>query len=173
MRFSTLGTEDKSLIRPIASAWNTITFQSPAYSAVMMEFKTPPSYGSTKVTVGIVATDGKILCAGAQDAIEFTATKHDAEVGWDEPESVSMTWKGRPEDGNAFSARLSGSLGGRVERVDVLAQIPKFLKAVIASASGTKPFIYQTIPSLPITVKVDGTEHEEPGTSFMEATFIT
>lgn len=159
-----------------ASSWNFFNFQSPTHSAVMMEFTTPPSYGSTVVTVGIIAEDGKILCAGAQDAVKYTATIHDEEVGWNPPESAEMHWKSNSasQSDGQVSASLSGSLGTRYDRVDVLAQIPAFLKTIIAAAAGSKPFIYQYGPQMELLLSTKGEEEKSiQGTVFIEATFIT
>lgn len=157
----------------VAASWNFITMQSDNYSAVMMEFTTPPSYGSQRVTLGGIAEDGRILCAGAQEHVVHTSSKQDHEVGWPEPEAAEFHWAGRSSDGVPVSADFSGSLGGRVDRVDVLAQIPKFLKVIIAQAAGSKPFIYQYIPTTPFTVKVGDEEHTVNGRGFSEVTFIT
>ena len=141
-----------------------------------MEFTTPPSYGSTTVTVGVVATNGKILCAGGQEAVQHASTEHDDEVGWEEPTAINLSWKPAPSSSEAeqTSATLSGPITPRYDRIDVLAQIPAFLKTVIAAAAGSKPYIYQYGPEieLKLSSQTDG-EQTVKGRIFMEATFIT
>lgn len=148
-----------------------MTFHSSTHSAFMMEFTTPPSYGSTTVTVGAIATDGQILCAGGQDAVEHTTKKEDTETGWSAPETMKLHWQ---QADSKVSGTLSGSLGPRVDRVDVLAQVPAFLKAIIAQAANSKPFIYQYAPDMELSLSTADDEQESVnGKVFMEATFIT
>ncbi|KAL2811972.1 oxidative stress survival, Svf1-like protein [Aspergillus granulosus] len=52
--------------------WNFATFQTQSYSAIKMEFTTPPSYASTKVNIGGIVNDTEILYAGGDN--EVTAT---------------------------------------------------------------------------------------------------
>ncbi len=40
-------------------------------------------------------------------------------------------------------AECSGSLGPRIDRVDIMAEVPKFVKQIVAGAAGTRPYIYQ------------------------------
>lgn len=109
----------------------------------MMDFTTPPSYGSTTVNVGGVAVDGKILYAGATNKASHTSVKGDAEVGWPEPDKVSFEWAGKTSEGADFHAALIGDLEHRADRVDVMAEVPKFVKQIVAGAAGTRPYIYQ------------------------------
>ncbi len=76
-------------------------------------------------------------------------------------------------DGKEFSAELAGPLG-EPDRVDVMAEVPGFVKAIVASAAGTRPYIYQFVrPKLTIEVKVGDEVKKEEGTVFAEATFIS
>ncbi|EKG10686.1 Histone H4 [Macrophomina phaseolina MS6] len=156
-----------------AARWNFVNFQSPSYSAVMMEYTTPPSYGSTNVSVGGIATDDKIIFAGPNNSATHTEKKQDAENEWPEPLAASYVWDGKTADGKDVHADLTGSLGPRVDRVDVMAEVPGFVKAIVASAAGTKPYIYQWHPKLTLKVKVGDEEKSEEGTLFTEATFIS
>lgn len=132
-----------SVLTFIAAKWNFVNYQSPTYSAVMMEYTTPPSYGSTVVNVGGIATDGKIICAGSSNNAKHSEIKGDPENSWPEPGAVSFSWSGTTADGKAVEALVDGSLGKRLDRVDVMAEVPKFVKQIVAGAAGTKPYIYQ------------------------------
>lgn len=109
----------------------------------MMEYTTPPSYGSTVVNVGGIATDGKILCAGSSNSAKHSEIKGDPENNWPEPGAVSFSWNGTDASGQPIEALVEGSLGERLDRVDVMAEVPKFVKQIVAGAAGTKPYIYQ------------------------------
>lgn len=156
-----------------AARWNFANFQSPTYSAVMMEYTTPPSYGSTVVRVGGVATDGKLLFAGCTGSATHTEVKDDPENEWPEPSATNYHWEGKTADGKEARADLSGSLGTRLDRVDVMAEVPGFVKAIIASAAGTKPYIYQFAPKLTLDLHIGEEEIKEDGAMFTEATFIS
>jgi len=126
-----------------AAKWNFVDFQSPNYSAVMMEYTTPPSYGSTVVNVGGIAQDGEIICAGSTNSAQYTEVKGDPENNWPEPGAVRYLWSGKTKEGRSVSAELEGSLGKRLDKVDVMAKVPGFVKTIVGGVAGTKPYIYQ------------------------------
>lgn len=156
-----------------AARWNFVNFQSPEYSAVMMEFTTPPSYGSTVVNVGAIAKDGELIMAGANSTATHTKVKQDSENDWPEPSHAKYTWSGKAKDGTAIEASIEGELSERVDRVDVMAEVPLFIKKIVAGAAGTKPYIYMYQPKLNLNLKVGEEEKLIDGTLFAEATFIS
>ena len=112
----------------------------------MMEYTTPPSYGSTIVNVGGIAIDGEILCAGSRgNSVQHTKVKSDHENDWPEPEAVKYVWGGVTKDKKPVFATLAGSLGKRLDKVDVMAKIPGFIKTIVGGVVGTKPYIYQVL----------------------------
>lgn len=156
-----------------ASRWNFLNFQGPTYSAVLMEFTSTPSYGSTLVNVGGIAKDGEIVIGGVDNTATHTQVKKDSENDWPEPSDAKYTWAGKTKDGKAVEASVEGSLGERVDRVDVMAEVPGFVKTIVAAAAGTKPYIYQYHPKLSLKLKIGDEEIVEEGTIFTEATFIS
>jgi hypothetical protein len=126
-----------------AAKWNFVNYQGPHYSAVMMEYTTPPSYGSTVVNVGGLIKDSEIICAGSSNSAAHSKIKGDPENDWPEPEAVKFEWSGKSKDGKTVEAILEGPLDERLDRVDVMAEVPGFVKKIVAGAAGTKPYIYQ------------------------------
>lgn len=126
-----------------AAKWNFANFQSPTYSAVMMEFTTPPSYGSTVVNVGGIATDGKVICAGAANSAQHTETKIDPDTEWPEPIAASFIWHAKSVDGKTVKAEVAGALDPRLDKIDVMEKVPGFVKTLVGGVVGTKPYIYQ------------------------------
>jgi hypothetical protein len=126
-----------------AARWNFANFQGPDYSAVLMEFTSPPSYGSTRVTVGAIAKDGEIIVANCDSTATHLETQGDALNDWPAPTKLKFTWSGKDKEGKAVEAELETELGERLDRVDVMAEVPGFVKKIVASAAGTKPYIYQ------------------------------
>lgn len=166
----------------------------------MMEFTTPPSYGTTVVNVGAVAKDGELLYAGATNTATHLAATQDKESDWPEPKAIKFEWTGKTKDGQDVNAVVEGSLGEKLDRVDVMAEVPGFIKTIAGSVAGTRPYIYQvSIPisrreltflggcspdgadnvqfspqdKLSLKLKVGETESVEEGSMFMEATFIS
>lgn len=157
----------------LANRWNFVNFQSPTYSAIMMDFTTPASYGKTVVNVGGLATDGALVYAGVNNTAEHVESAEDPEARWPEPTATTYWWKGTSTDGKPLEVHLMGSLGKRRDRIDVMAEVPGFIKKIAESAAGTRPYIYQYTPTLKIKVKIGEEEKEEEGVLFTEATFIS
>ena len=126
-----------------AAKWTFADFQGPNYSAIMMQFTTPPSYGSTVVSVGCVAKDGEIVLAGAPHIVTHTKVKADPDNDWPVPEEIKFEWAGKTKDGKTVTAVLEGALGEKLDRVDIMSEVPAFVKSLVAAAAGTKPYIYQ------------------------------
>lgn len=176
-----------------AARWNFANFQSPSYSAVLMEFTTPASYGETVVAVGGIATDGEILFANASPAVTHDEVARDSLTGWLEPKAVTYEWTGKTAKGVEASAQLKGDLGERVDRVDVMGELPAFLKQIVAGASGATPYIYQVsktlawsfivlqhayepmqyFPNAALSLSIGGEHEVVKGRLFAEATFIS
>jgi hypothetical protein len=126
-----------------AAKWNFVDFQGSTYSAVMMEYTTPPSYGSTVVNVGGIAKDGELITAGSSNSATHTSVKQDEQNEWPEPSAVKFLWSGKTKDGKLVEAVMEGPLDERLDKVDVMAEVPGFVKKIVAGAAGTKPYIYQ------------------------------
>lgn len=156
-----------------AARWNFVNFQTPTYSAIMMEFTTPPSYGRTVVNVGGLAKDGELIYAGCTNTVTHLAATTDPVSEWPEPKALLCHWTGK--DGKPVQVELEGELGERTDRVDVLAHVPTIIKNLIGGVVGTKPIIFQYVSKdkMTLKVKVDGTETSETGALFCEATFIS
>ncbi|EER25005.1 hypothetical protein CPC735_016040 [Coccidioides posadasii C735 delta SOWgp] len=159
----------------LAARWNFANFQSPTYSAIIMEYTTPPSYGSTVVNVGGIAKDGEIIYAGTSNTASHGEIVKDSENDWPEPKTIKFTWSGQNKDDKEVSAVLEGPLGQRLDRVDVMAEVPGFIKSIVGSVAGTRPYIYQYSPQekLSLKLRVGDAEITEEGTLYSEATFIS
>ncbi|KAI9045210.1 survival factor 1 family protein [Aspergillus affinis] len=158
-----------------ASRWNFVNFQTPSYTAVMMEYTTPPSYGSTVVNVGAILKDGEIVYAGVDNSATHTEVTQDPESEWPEPKSIKWVWDGKSKDGKEVSAHLEGAVGKRLDRIDVMAEVPGFIKSIAGSVAGARPYIFQYSPQEKLTLKLNIGDDEvaEEGTLFAEATFIS
>ncbi|KAI9801837.1 MAG: putative cell survival pathways protein [Sarcosagium campestre] len=156
-----------------AAKWNFINFQSPTFSAIMMDYTTPPSYASTVVNVGGIVRDGEIICAGSSNTAAHTEAKTDVENEWPEPTAIKLSWSGKSKDGKEVSASLEGPLSTKLDRVDVMAEVPGFVKSFVGNVAGTVPFIYQYTAKPTLKLKIGDDIVEEQGTLYAEATFIS
>jgi hypothetical protein len=97
-----------------------------------MEFTTPASYGDTVVTVGGIVNQSEIITASASCTATHLETATDSDNEWPEPTAVKYTWAGKTKDGQNVDAVL-----------DIMAEVPGFIKSIIGSVAGTKPYVYQ------------------------------
>lgn len=159
-----------------AASWNFLNFHSKSLSSVVMEFTTPKSYGQTKVSIGFVSNDEKILVVSINNDIIHLNTEID-EVGWPKPNGIEFNLHGVDpaatdeeivEGSKKVEAKIYGDLHLE-ERVDVMHEIPAFVKNIVSGVVGTKPYIYQYCD--PLTIEVDGVK--ETSLAWTETTFIT
>lgn len=151
-----------------AKSWNFLNFQSEQFSAVQMEFTTPPSYATTKVNIAILTSRDSILVCCIDNDIVHEDAKVD-EVGWPVPSAITFNFNGKSDAGEPVSATVKGQLKTLVERVDVMAEIPQFVKNIVSGVSGAKPYIYQFCNEMVATVG----DKSDKGLAFSEATFIS
>jgi hypothetical protein len=139
----------------------------------MMEFTTPPSYATTVVNVGGVTSTSDIIFAGASNTATHTEIKGDDEVNWPEPSACKYVWRGKTGDGKEAEAELDGPIGPRLARVDVMGELPGFVKQLASAAAGTRPYIYQYAPKMKLKLTVGDNTEEIEGRAFIEAVFIS
>lgn len=149
-----------------AKSWNFLNFQSENFSAVQMEFTTPSSYATTKVNVAILTSADKIIATSVDNLVEHLNAEVD-EVGWPKPKAITFNFTSGTDD--EVVAKVGGDLNQLVERVDVMAEIPQFVKNIVSGVAGAKPYIYQYCNTL--TIEYNGVT--EKGIAFNEATFIS
>lgn len=127
-----------------AATWNFASFQGPNHSAIMMEFITPPSYGNTVVNVGGIVKDGELIAVSSENnKVTHKASKKDTANDWPEPTQAEYDWSATSKDGKPVTAVIDATLGDRVDRIDIMAEVPGFVKTIVKAAAGTKPYIYQ------------------------------
>lgn len=156
----------------VAKTWNFLNFQSEEFSAVQMEFTTPISYANAKVNIGIVTSKDKILLTSINNVVVHSELEID-EVGWPAPKAIAFNFisdkkEEQPLDTDKTFATVSGKLTKLVERVDVMAEVPQFVKTIVSGVAGARPYIYQYANELEIDVE----GKKSLGLGFNEATFI-
>lgn len=155
-----------------AATWDFLNYQSENYSVVVMEFTTPPSYNKTKVSVAMVVDkDGKVLLGTMNNVTEHLETQVDETSGWEVPTKIQYTMA---DEKSNLHVQIKGDLKVLCERVDVMAEIPQFVKNIVSGVAGTKPYIYQFSNQMELTIKQnDKVVADEDGYAYNESTFIT
>lgn len=155
-----------------AATWDFLNYQSDKYSVVVMEFTTPPSYNKTKVSVAMVVdSEGKTLLGSMNNETKHLESKIDETSGWNVPSKISYIIK---DEKNGLQAEVVGELKNLCERVDVMAEIPQFVKNIVSGVAGTKPYIYQFSNMMDLTITKNGkVEATDKGYAYTESTFIT
>ncbi|KAF5377351.1 hypothetical protein D9757_007997 [Collybiopsis confluens] len=108
----------------------------------------------------------------------------DADTSYHKPCEIQFEWAGPSLDAEktkGYKALLDIDLGtveqpkGLIEKVDVLAEIPKVLKMAVNYVAGTKPYIYQWINPAKLTINEtsSGDVLEANGFVYIESTFIS
>ncbi|GEQ72197.1 hypothetical protein JCM33374_g5883 [Metschnikowia sp. JCM 33374] len=123
---------------------------------------TPPR----KVNVAIVTSKDSIIATSIDNEIVHENAAVD-EVGWTVPKSITFNFTEGTSEKPV--ATVHGDLKQLVERVDVMAEIPQFVKNIVSGVSGAKPYIYQFCNTLSIKCG----DKSEDGIAFNEATFIS
>lgn len=156
-----------------AKAWNFLNFQSENFAAIQMEFTTPPSYATTKVNIGIVVANNKIALALINNEVVHVNGQTD-DVGWPVPQEIVFKYledkrEETPSEDDKVFGTVLGELKNLVERVDVMAEIPQFVKNIVSGVAGAKPYIYQYAGEFEIEVP----QGKEKGLGYTEVTFIS
>ncbi|KAL6946486.1 hypothetical protein ACO0RG_000639 [Hanseniaspora osmophila] len=164
-----------------AKAWKFINFQNQHYSVVLMEFTTPKSYANTVVSIAIVAKDDKIVSVPVMNDCRMLELTTD-DAGWGVPKSINFQLNGFDASLNDSEVEtkgiagletfeISGTLTELTERVDVMNEMPQFVKNIVSGVAGTKPYIYQFY-SQDLLLKLPNEEKPQTGPCWFETTYI-
>ncbi|KAJ7650234.1 survival factor 1 [Roridomyces roridus] len=178
--------------------------QQGGVSATQMEFKTLQDYGpkgagsgGVVVNIGSLVLGDKLVAVTAETHLPGEESSTDAPVksratflttqvdpdAYHVPGQIAFEWAGAsllPNSPGKYTAKLQIDVGtqeapkGLVEKVDVLAEIPRVIKLAVNYVAGTKPYIYQWLnPATLSLTGPDGADTEIEGTLYNEATFIS
>lgn len=87
--------------------------------------------------------NGEILYAGSSNSVSHDESVPDSDNDWPEPKAITYKWSGQTKEGKQVNAVLEAPLGRRLDRVDVMAEVPGVIKSIVGSVAGTRPYIYQ------------------------------
>lgn len=158
-----------------AATWDFLNYQSASHSVVIMEFTTPPSYNTTTVcTAMIMDKDGHPVLCTLHNKTEHLDTYKDEDCGWMVPKKIRYTMTGVNDEGKPMKAVVFADLKRMSERVDVMSEIPQFVKNIVSGIAGTRPYIYQFSNTMDLNVSLEDKEViSEKGYGYSESTFIS
>jgi len=157
----------------VSPKWNFLCLQNTDTTLSVLQFVTPAKYGSFDISYGAFAHKGQLVAVTVENVVEHVDTTPDPDTGYDVPAQKNYTWKGSTLDGEkAFEAYLTVRPEKLCDRIDVLGELPYFLRVII-QALVTKPFLYQWLDRVTARVTIEGEEpFEVTGTAFHECTFL-
>lgn len=172
-----------------AKEWRFAWFVNETESLVLMQFETPKSYGNSIVSQAIVTIDDdnetKIIACPCENDLKLLGQYKDEETGWSYAKSIEYTFNGYEikdnsvdneqitEDSKAITFELKGELSELIERMDVMNEIPQFVKNIVSGVTATKPFIYQYFSKDLTLSRSDVPESAFKGSAWVEVTYIT
>ncbi|KAK0533270.1 putative cell survival pathways protein [Tilletia horrida] len=171
---------------------------------------TGPEREKVSVTIGSITVGGQLVAVAGSTAVKgatlpttsTTSVQHlnpvqDPETGYLAPQQIKYVWdapaldpaSGKGKSATQIKAELTTDLGvpypststkGLIEKVDLLGEMPAVVKKLVNYAAGTKPFIYQTLNPVTLSLTLpegaaagEAGTHSVEGTLFEEHTFIS
>ncbi|XBW35484.1 hypothetical protein QEN19_001057 [Hanseniaspora menglaensis] len=165
-----------------AKEWRFVWFVNEKESLILMQFQTPKSYGNSIVSTAIITDEDKVICCPVENEATLIGEYKDEETGWSYAKEIDYKFKGQlikddDEDNEVESAgavefELKGPLVDVIERVDVMNEVPQFVKNIVSGVAATKPFIYQYYTEDLALTRSDEKESVIKGSAWVEVTYI-
>ncbi|CAO3645756.1 unnamed protein product [Cunninghamella blakesleeana] len=163
----------------IASNWNFVNFQADDAAISMMQFQTTKQYGSVNINQGSLVFKDKLVCVSVDNHVELLDLQKDEETEYDIPQRIKLTWKGKTikEEGKEDEIKdvhveMIVTVKNLVDKIDVLAEIPWFLKKLVQTFV-VKPYIYQWLDDSTATITIGDESTEVKGRCFQELVFVS
>lgn len=156
--------------------FSQVTNKNPAerdYDLMMVQFQTPPKYGSHYVNVGFVTCKGALvaMCTGSAIVSNNNATV-DKDNGYRLPQEMEFKWNGFNLDGQKFSVIGLFKPQEPFAKINVLEKLPYFIKKAIELLVA-RPFIYKWMDKCEFKLQID---HEPEkllkGSIYYEISFL-
>jgi hypothetical protein len=162
----------------IASKWNFIDFQAEDAALSIMQFTTTKQYGGVDVNQGSIVVKDKLISVSVENNVELLDLQKDEETGYDIPQRVKLTWKGKTikekeeDEVKDVSVVMIVTVKNLVDKLDILSEIPWFLKKLVQTFV-VKPYIYQWLDEATAEITVGDEKYECPGKCYQELVFVS
>lgn len=166
-----------------AKEWKFVWFANEKDSLILMQFETPKSYANGIVSTAIFTENDKVICCPVDNETTLLGEYKDEETGWSYAKEIDYKFKGHliaddeneetksdPESKVEFE--LKGPLTNIIERVDVMNEMPQFVKNIVSGVAATKPFIYQYYSEDLVLTRSDDKDAKITGSAWVEVTYI-
>ncbi|KAF7726025.1 putative cell survival pathways protein [Apophysomyces ossiformis] len=162
----------------IASNWNFVNFQAPGTALSMMQFQTTKQYGAIEINQGSLVLNDKLICVSVDNHVELLDLQKDPDTQYDIPRKIKLTWRGKTiaeeenQETKDVSITMVVNIKNLVDKIDVLAEIPWFLKKLVQTFV-VKPYIYQWLDTATAEIVVGDEKVEVEGKCFQELVFVS
>ena len=149
---------------------NVTKIDQPIRSLFMIQMQSSPAYNGEVINYGYYFDGKKLRAVTSKDnEIIYSKIKCDRETGYCVPEHFDYRWNGVDMEGKLFKAVVSGTPSSRIARIDLLENLPMFLRKIVESLCPARPYIYQTL-NQSVKAEINGESLE--GTLFQEFSFL-
>ncbi len=161
----------------VASKWNFIDFQSNDAALSMMQFTTTKQYGGVEVNQGSIVVKDKLISVSVENNVEMLDLKKDEETGYDIPQRVKLTWKGKTikennEEPKDVSVVMFIDLKNLVDKIDILAAMPWALKKLVQTLV-VNPYVYQWLDEATAEITIGDEKVTSSGKCYQELVFVS
>ncbi|KAI7872432.1 oxidative stress survival, Svf1-like protein [Spinellus fusiger] len=161
----------------IASNWNFVNFQAKEASLSMMQFTTTKQYGAVEINQGSLVLNDKLVCVSVDNHVELLDLEKDPETEYNIPKKIKLSWRGKTiakedEELKDVSIVLTVDVKNLVDKIDVLSEIPWFLKKLVQTFV-VKPYIYQWLDTATAEITVGEEKVQVQGNCFQELVFVS
>lgn len=162
----------------IASKWNFVDFQAENAALSIMQFTTTKQYGGVEVNQGSIVIDDKLYSVCVENDVELLDLVKDEDTGYDIPQRVKLTWKGKTIENSELgepkdiSVVMVVPVKNLIDKIDILSEIPWFLKKLVQTFV-VKPYIYQWLDEATAEITVGDKKIEATGKCYQELVFVS
>ncbi|KAJ3075139.1 putative cell survival pathways protein [Podochytrium sp. JEL0797] len=158
------------------SRWNFVNFQNEADALMLYEFDLPKSGDSSGIVTsqGCIVRNGKTFAITTDNRALHVQTATDPMSKYDIPTQILAVWKGKTlDDGVDVKIEISTMLDNNLERIDVLAELPFFLRKLIQKFV-TAPFVFSWYERNAVAKMTVGDQVSEiEGNVLVECSFLS
>ncbi|KAI8636034.1 oxidative stress survival, Svf1-like protein [Parasitella parasitica] len=162
----------------IASKWNFVDFQSEDAALSIMQFTTTKQYGGIEVNQGSIVLHDKLISVCVENNVELMDLKKDDDTGYNIPQRVKLTWKGKTikkdkdDQVKDVSVVMIVKLEKLIDKIDILSEIPWFIRKLVQTFV-VKPYIYQWIDDATAKITVGDETFDCSGRCYQELVFVS
>ncbi len=143
-----------------------------AYTRTQFELPTGKNFSLEKMSQAALVHQNQLIAITLTNTTKLSHKTHDKVSGYHVPEHVEYELTGTTEAGLPVHVSVKAPLRHRLDRIDVLAELPYLLRLFI-STFVTAPWVYQWFEEGVVDVQIgEGERFQIKGQIFHEKTFM-